>query len=192
MLEKLNLKILITSIITLMPVMLGLANGYFLSSLLLALGIPIIFVAINVFVNMYLDNYERLNKNTSINVYHCRWIIPIVSITLMSIVISSTMKIESPIYYIIMSIIGVFVCSSGIKIIEAKKDLTSTYKSLFRNKTYNIIKFNAVGYIWVVTGILFTLLVYLRTNWFLIFLLLCSVIYLAPLLIFRFMYKHVK
>ena len=181
MIKKLNLKILITSVVTLLPIMLVLVNEYFVTSLFLALGIPIVFTAINIFINMYLDKYERFKKIKSINIYHCRWIIPIVSIVLMSIIISGKMKIDSSIYYIIMSIIGIFICSSGIKIIDAKKESSTTYFS----------RFEVVAYIWIFTGLLFTSLVYLRVNWVFVFFILCLVIYLAPLLIFQ-VYKHVK
>lgn len=191
--KKLELKIIITTIVTLMPIILGIING-FSSNLFLAFVVPVIFAIINVFANIYINKYEKVKNTTSVTTYQCRWIIPVVSFVSMSIVISSAMKIESPIYYIIMSLIGIYVCSSGVKLIECKNEDNCTFRlpSFLKNKNANGEKFDTIGYIWIVSGLIFASLVYLRISWFFIGLLLCSVMFVVPLLIFRFMIKHVK
>ncbi len=190
--KKLDVKILITTIVTLLPIVLGIING-FSSNLFLAFIVPVIFAIINIFENIYISKYEKANT-TSVITYQCRWIIPVVSIVSMSIVISRAMKIESPIYYIIMSLIGIYVCSSGVKLIESKNEANCIFKlpSFLKNKNANCEKFDTIGYIWIASGLIFTALVYLRVSWFVIGLLLCAVMFVAPLFIFRFMYKHVK
>ena len=177
----------------LLPIILGVING-FSSNLFLAYVVPIIFAIINLLVINFIDKYEKTNNIGSVSTYQCRWIVPIVSIVVMCIVISRTMRIESPLYYIIMSIIGIYFCSSGIKLIETKKEANCIFKlqSFIVNKNANGEKFDAIGYVWIVSGLIFILLVYLRVSWFITGLLLSMVMFLAPFLIFSFTYKHVK
>ncbi len=191
--KKLDFKILITTIISLLPMLLGVVNN-FSSNLFLTFAVPIIFAIINVFVNFYLDNYDKTKKTISVTTYQCRWIIPMVSIVYMSILVSSIMKIESSLYYIIMSFIGTYVCSTGVKLLEFKDASNTAYKvPVFLNShKANSEKFDFIGYMWIITGIAFISLVYLRINWLFIIILLCIVMFIAPFLVFKFMIDNKK
>ena len=192
--KKVNLKILATTIVTILPIFLFIVNDFSLSKNFLYLMLPIIFAIINIFANVVVDKYEIIGILSRVTAYQFSWIIPILSISLTSIAASNAINIESPIYYIILSLIGTYICSTGVKLIEYGNEKSSFYEipAHVRDTKDHGKKFDFISYMWILTGLVFMLLVYLRVNFFLVILVLCLAVYIAPYIIFRYMLEAKK
>lgn len=177
--KKINMKILIiTSIVCLLPIIFGLifynslpeniaihwgidnnANGYF-SKPAFVFGMPIIMVALQVFLSIVSDLSDKnpeANKK-AVTVY--KWIIPIITIVMYIVTIAIALGNDLDIRKILMLLLGILFIISGNYIPKVRSDYYMNSKVFWVknrdeklvNKAMKLTAYGLIGF-----GILFIL-----------------------------------
>lgn len=163
----------------------GIADGY-LSKPIALFGLPTLLAAINVYSHFRI-NKDPKSENASIRLKELlKWLIPLISITMIPTSIFKSMGINIPIVFISQTILGLVIIICGNYMPKCKQNYTVGIKLPWTlhdednwNKTHRFS-----GFIWVVGGIIILLNAFLNISFYI------TLISIIMLVIFPFIYSY--
>lgn len=163
----------------------GIADGY-LSKPIALFGLPTLLAAINIYSHFRI-NKDPKSENASIRLKELlKWLIPLLSITMIPISIFKSMGIDIPIVFISQTILGLVIIICGNYMPKCKQNYTvgiklpwTLYDEVNWNKTHRFS-----GFIWVVGGIIILLNALLNINFYI------TPISIIMLVILPFIYSY--
>ena len=132
----------------------GIANNY-APKAFAAFGLPILMAALNVFTHFIMDNDPKKMNSALALKYMGKWIIPIITVTLVPFTLFNALGYKIPLMNIIPVIVGVILIAFGNYLPKCKQNYTIGIKLPWTlNSEYNWNKtHHLAGYIWMIGGI---------------------------------------
>ncbi len=172
--NKLNNLLLISTILCLLPIVLGLilygklpeqiavhfdstgAPNNYLPKGITVFGLPVIFAAINMITHFRL-NHDPRNDSVSLRLKQAaKWALPVISVIVMPVTLFLSMGAPIPIGTIAASLVGIVIVICGNYLPKCKQNYTAGIKLPWTlnsqenwNKTHRF-----AGFLWVICGIL--------------------------------------
>lgn len=173
--KKLDMNLLITTAICLMPIVLALIvydelpervavhfnfsgnpDNYFPKALV-AFGLPFFFAAVNVYMHFRLNNEPKSQNISSTVKILSKWAVPVVSITMIPITLFMAMGVKINITMIATAFAGVVIVIFGNYLPKCKRNYTVGIKLPWTldseenwNKTHRFS-----GFVWAIGGMIF-------------------------------------
>ena len=183
------------SVLTLLPIVFGVinydklpselaasinlyTNGFnYLSKPFVLILIPVIFTVLNLFLDTC-----KLRGDKKYNI----WVIPLVTNIFLIIIISNTIRLQSPLYFSILFLAGLIISFLGINLITDEYIKIKKYFEKFSIRESNLKR---IGYIYILGSYLFIILSYLNINIIFLISMLVFIVVLLPVLVNQFMKK---
>lgn len=173
--KKLDINLLITTVICLLPILLALIlydrlpdqiavhfdvsgnpDNYFPKALA-AFGLPVLFAAINIYTHFRLNNEpKRQNMSSALKLFS-KWTVPVISIIMIPITLFMAIGAKINIVMISTAVVGVIIIICGNYLPKCKQNYTIGIKLPWTldneenwNKTHRFS-----GFVWVLGGIAF-------------------------------------
>jgi uncharacterized membrane protein len=200
---KMNKTLIITTILCLLPIILGIAvydrlpdqvaihfdsqgnPDNYLSKALAVFGLPIVMALINLYINFRMNNDAKVENASSFLRSLSRWIIPLIAIVMIPVSLFLAMDAEIRIPLIATAIAGVIIVIYGNFLPKCKYNYTIGIRLPWTlNSEYNWNKTNRfAGYIFVIGGLIFIVNAFLSL-WYV------SIAIITLLIILPFIYSY--
>jgi uncharacterized membrane protein len=172
--SKFNTPLLLSTVLCLLPIVLGLivydklpeqvavhfdstgAPNNYLPKGIAVFGLPVIFAVLNIITHFRL-NHDPKNDSISIRLKQAtKWALPVISVIVMPITLFLSMGAPIPIVTIVVSLVGIVIVICGNYLPKCKQNYTAGIKLPWTlhsqenwNKTHRF-----AGVLWVVCGLL--------------------------------------
>ena len=204
--------LLVSSIICLLPIVLSLAvykdlpeqvamqwnlegdPNWYAHKSIAAFGMPLFFLLIHIVVIIALNkDPKRANQSKAIRLFAI-WISPILSLTIVPILLFSALGFDIPILIIIMVLVGIFFIFLGNYMNKNKQNYTAGIRIPWTlndpdnwNKTHRM-----AGFLWVIGGIIFIIVPFLPLDSSFQLIIIFSIIALLTLMPIFYSYSLYK
>ncbi len=182
-----NVIALATSVVCLLPIILGLLlwdqlpdqliihwdaagepNGY-VPKVLGVFGLPLLMCGLNLFLQFGLRTDPKIENASKTLVLLSKWIIPVLTLILMPVTLFASMGAEIPVQVIVPIFLGVLLIAIGNYLPKSKQSYTVGIRLPWTlnseenwNRTHHL-----AGYLWILGGVLLLLCAFLPAVWFL-------------------------
>ncbi|MDV0443555.1 SdpI family protein [Methanorbis rubei] len=205
--KNLDLTLILTSIVCLLPIIPGLVlydqlpdqliihwnasgqpDGYAPKNIVL-FGMPLLFCGLNIFLQFVLRTDPKINNASVMLVAFSKWIIPIIGIIVMSLTLLAGLGMDVPINVVIPIVIGMIFVVIGNFLPKSKQSYTVGIRLPWTlnseenwNRTHRL-----AGYLWMAGGVVLILSAFLTPAW--MFAVLMSAIIVMVAIPFAYSYS---
>ena len=203
--KRLSKLTIITTVLTLLPMILGAVlydrlpdvvtthwgfnnepNGWS-PKWLACFGLPVLMAVMNLIIGIATDsNRQQISTTSSVVVNICRWITPVLTLILMPIILYYSLGVEMNIEKIVCTIVGVLFVVLGNYLPKCRRNyiigikLPWTLKSEENwNKTHRL-----GGFVWMICGIIMLISAWAGTSW-------VTVVALFAMIIIPMVYSYI-
>lgn len=209
MTKKIDMTLITTTLICLLPIILGLVlynklpnqiaihwdstgtPDNFASKAIAVWGLPVSMAGINIFSHFMIKNDPKNANASSVLKQLGRWIIPILSVIMIPVTLFKALGYNIPIQIISPAVVGVIIIVCGNYLPKCKQNYTVGIKLPWTlnskenwNKTHHM-----AGYLWIVGGICIVIGSLSNINWLPITLIVIAVLALVPIMYSYLLYK---
>lgn len=200
---KMNKALVITTILCLLPIILGIAvydrlpdqvaihfdsqgnPDNYLGKALAVFGLPVVMALINLYINFRMNNDARVENASSFLRSLSRWIVPLIAIVMIPVSLFLAMDAEIKFPLIATAVAGVIIIIYGNFLPKCKYNYTIGIRLPWTlNSEFNWNKTNRfAGYVFVIGGLIFIVNAFLSL-WYI------SIAIIAMLIILPFIYSY--
>ncbi|MDU9376699.1 Immunity protein SdpI [Methanocorpusculaceae archaeon Sp1] len=183
--KNLDLTLILTSIVCLLPIIPGLVlydqlpdqliihwnaagqpDGYAPKDIVL-FGMPLLLCGLNIFIQFALKTDPKINNASVMLVTFSKWIIPIISVIVMSLTLLAGLGMDVPINVVLPIVIGMIFVVIGNYLPKSKQSYTVGIRLPWTlnseenwNRTHRL-----AGYLWMIGGVVLILSAFLAPAW---------------------------
>ncbi|MDV0441301.1 SdpI family protein [Methanorbis furvi] len=183
--KNLDLTLILTSIVCLLPIIPGLVlydqlpdqliihwnasgqpDGYAPKDIVL-FGMPLLLCGLNIFIQFALKTDPKINNASVMLVTFSKWIIPIISVIVMSLTLLAGLGMDVPINVVLPIVIGMIFVVIGNYLPKSKQSYTVGIRLPWTlnseenwNRTHRL-----AGYLWIIGGVVLILSAFLAPAW---------------------------
>ena len=183
--KKIDITLILTSIVCLLPIIPGLVfydrlpdqliihwnaagqpDGYAPKDLVV-FGMPLLLCGLNLFLQFVLRTDPKINNASVMLVTFSKWIIPVISIIVLSITLLAGLGMDVPVNVVLPIFIGMLFVVIGNYLPKSKQSYTVGIRLPWTlnseenwNRTHRV-----AGYLWMIGGIIIVLSAFLLSAW---------------------------
>lgn len=207
--SKVDITMIITTLICLLPLLLALVlynqlpneiaihwdsvgnPDNFASKAMVVWGLPIFMAGIHLFVYLMIQSDPKKANASYVLRQLGKWIIPIMSVILIPVTLFKALGYNIPIEVLVPVMVGVMITVCGNYLPKCKQNFTVGIRLSWTlnskenwNKTHHL-----AGYVWMIGGLFLILGGVLNINWLPIFLIIIAVLVFVPCMYSYALYK---